>query len=57
MAQEKNAWQYDSLGKSDATKPDAQRVYEVLQKMLDRWNAHDIEGLWRLAGSHLDCWS
>jgi len=44
MAQEKNAWQYDSLGKSDATKPDAQRVYEVLLKMLDRWNAHDIEG-------------
>ena len=45
MAEEKNGWQYDSLGsKSDATKPDAQRVYEVLLKMLDRWNAHDIEG-------------
>jgi hypothetical protein len=25
-------------------KPDAQQVYEVLLKMLDRWNAHDIEG-------------
>ena len=45
MAQEKNGWQYDSLGsKSDATKPDAQRVYEVMLNMLDRWNAHDIEG-------------
>jgi len=45
VAQEKNGWQYDSLGsKSDATKPDAQRVYEILLKMLDRWNAHDIEG-------------
>ena len=45
MAQQKNGWQYDSLGsESDATKPDAQRVYEVLLKMLDRWNAHDIEG-------------
>src|ERR1700675_4375755 len=32
------------LSKSDATKPDAQRVYEVLLKMLDRWNAHDFEG-------------
>ena len=45
MAQEKTGWQYDSLGsKSDAAKPDAQRVYEVLIKMLDRWNAHDIDG-------------
>ena len=45
MAQEKNGWQFDSLGsKSDLTKPDAQQVYEVLLKMLDRWNAHDIEG-------------
>jgi hypothetical protein len=44
-AQEKNGWQYDSLGsKSDAAEPDAQRVYEILLKMLDRWNAHDVEG-------------
>jgi hypothetical protein len=44
-AQQKNRWQYDSLGsKSDATEPDAQRVYEIVLKMLDRWNAHDIEG-------------
>jgi len=45
MAQEKSGWQYDSLGsKSDASQPDAQLVYEVLLKMLDCWNAHDIEG-------------
>ena len=45
MAQEQNGWQFDSLGsKSDSTRSDAQRVYEVLLKMLDRWNAHDIDG-------------
>jgi hypothetical protein len=45
MAQEQNGWQFDSFGsESDSTRPDAQRVYEVLLKMLDRWNAHDIEG-------------
>jgi hypothetical protein len=44
-AQGQNGWQFDSLGaKSGATKSDAQQVYEVLLKMLDRWNAHDIEG-------------
>ncbi len=45
MAQEQNGWQVDSLGsESDSTRPDVQRVYEVVVKMLDRWNAHDIEG-------------
>src|SRR4249920_95319 len=45
MAQEKDGWQFDSLhGDLSASKPDAQQVYEVLLKMLDRWNAHDIEG-------------
>ena len=44
-AQEKNGWQFDSLGTNPAVpKPDAQQIYEVLLKMLDRWNAHDIEG-------------
>jgi uncharacterized protein (TIGR02246 family) len=44
-AQEQNGWQLDSLrGNSSVSKPDAQQVYEVLLKMLDRWNAHDIEG-------------
>ena len=45
MAQEKNGWHYDFLGsKSDSTEPDAHRVYEILLKMLDRWNARDFEG-------------
>jgi hypothetical protein len=45
MAQEQNGWQFDSLrGNSSVSKPDSQQVYEVLLKMLDRWNAHDIEG-------------
>jgi hypothetical protein len=44
-AQEQNGWQYDSLRVNlSPSKPDAQRIYEVLLKMLDRWNAHDIEG-------------
>jgi hypothetical protein len=45
MAQEQHGWQLDSLrANSNVSKPDAQQVYEVLLKMLDRWNAHDIEG-------------
>jgi hypothetical protein len=44
-AQEQNGWQFDSLrGNSSVSKPDAQQVYEVLLKMLDCCNAHDIEG-------------
>jgi ketosteroid isomerase-like protein len=44
-AQEQNGWLFDSLrGNSSVSKPDAQQVYEVLLKMLDCWNAHDIEG-------------
>ena len=30
--------------KFNVVKPDAQQVYEVLLKMLDRWNAHDVDG-------------
>jgi hypothetical protein len=45
IGQEKNGWQVDSLGASSSVaKTEAQQVYEVLLKMLDRWNAHDIEG-------------
>jgi uncharacterized protein (TIGR02246 family) len=45
MAQEQNGWQFDSLrADSNVSKPDAQQVYEVLLKMLDRWNTHDVEG-------------
>ncbi len=44
-AQEQTAWQFDSLrANASISKSDAQQVYEVLLKMLDRWNAHDIEG-------------
>jgi uncharacterized protein (TIGR02246 family) len=36
---------FDSLGLNTTTpESDAQQVYDVLLKMLDRWNAHDIEG-------------
>jgi uncharacterized protein (TIGR02246 family) len=45
IGQERNVWQFDSLqANSSVAKPDAQQVYDVLLKMLDRWNAHDIEG-------------
>ena len=45
FAQEQIGWQFDSLrADSSVTKPDIQQVYEILLKMLDRWNAHDIEG-------------
>ena len=45
MAQEQNGWQFDSLrADSSVSKTDAQQIYEALLKMLDRWNAHDIEG-------------
>ena len=43
MAQ--GGWQFDSLTSSPAAPTsDSQQVYEVLLKMLDRWNAHDIDG-------------
>jgi hypothetical protein len=45
IAQEKSGWQIDSWDANPtASKPDAQQIYGVLLKMLDRWNAHDIEG-------------
>jgi uncharacterized protein (TIGR02246 family) len=55
MAQDQRGWLFDSLGPNPgAAKPDAQQVYEVLLKMLERWNAHDIEGhldvYWRSHG-------
>jgi hypothetical protein len=38
-------WRFDSLGgNSSLSKTDDQQIYEVLLKMLDRWNAHDIDG-------------
>jgi uncharacterized protein (TIGR02246 family) len=45
IAQVGNGWQFDSLGLNTTSREsDAQQVYDVLLKMLDRWNAHDIEG-------------
>src|ERR1700748_3025249 len=45
MAQEYQGWQFDSLHvHSSVLKSDSQQIYEVLLKMLDRWNAHDIAG-------------
>src|SRR5580698_4047736 len=34
-----------SISSRPVAKTDTQLVYEVLLKMLDRWNAHDIDGL------------
>jgi beta-aspartyl-peptidase (threonine type) len=45
VAQGQSGWQFDSLAASSSvSKSDAQQIYEVLLKMLDRWNAHDMEG-------------
>src|ERR1700744_5262632 len=45
MAQDEEGWVFDSLGSIPGTvKSDGQQVYEVLLKMVDRWNAHDVEG-------------
>ena len=45
MAEDQEGWLFDSLASiPGAAKSDGQQVYEVLLKMLDRWNAHDIEG-------------
>ena len=44
-AQQHKGWQSDSLpANSSASVVDTQQVYGILLKMLDRWNAHDIEG-------------
>ena len=44
-AQEMNGWQSESLRwNANVPEPDAQQIDEVLLKMLDRWNAHDLEG-------------
>jgi uncharacterized protein (TIGR02246 family) len=54
-AQERTAWQFDSLGaNSTVSKTESQKVYEVLLKMLDRWNTHDIEGYMEVYSKSLD---
>ena len=45
IAQEYKGWQLDSLpANSSVSKAETQQIYDILLKMLDRWNAHDIEG-------------
>jgi uncharacterized protein (TIGR02246 family) len=45
MAQDRKGWQSDSLpANSSASVADTQQVYGILLKMLERWNAHDVEG-------------
>jgi hypothetical protein len=45
IAQEKNGWQVDPPASAPtATESETQKVNDVLLKMLDRWNAHDIDG-------------
>jgi hypothetical protein len=45
MAALQGGWQFDSLTSTvPSTASDGQQVYEVLLNMLDRWNAHDIDG-------------
>ena len=45
IAEEHKGWQLDSLpAKSSASVADTQQVYGILLKMLERWNAHDIDG-------------
>ena len=45
MAQKQHGWHFDSLrANSSVSTPDVQQAYDVLLDMLNRWNAHDIEG-------------
>jgi hypothetical protein len=45
MAEVQGGWLFDSLTATPAPpESDGQQIYKVLLKMLDRWNAHDLEG-------------
>ncbi len=45
VAEVQGGWQFDSLTSAQSpSTSDGQQIYQVLLKMLDRWNAHDIEG-------------
>jgi L-asparaginase / beta-aspartyl-peptidase len=45
VANEEGGWLFDSLTPTPGgPKSDGEQIYEVLLKMLDRWNAHDVEG-------------
>jgi ketosteroid isomerase-like protein len=44
LAEEPGEWLFDSLANvRGAAKSEGQQVYEVLIKMFDHWNAHDVE--------------
>jgi ketosteroid isomerase-like protein len=52
IAQERGGWQFDSFrANAIGSKSNVQQIYGVLLKMLDRWNAHDLEtymeGYWK----------
>jgi hypothetical protein len=43
--QENSGWQFDSMSAQSSTaESDSEAIYKVLLRMLDRWNAHDLEG-------------
>jgi ketosteroid isomerase-like protein len=45
MAEDQEGWVFDSLDSiPGAAKSEGQQVYEVMLKMVDRWNAHDVDG-------------
>jgi L-asparaginase / beta-aspartyl-peptidase len=45
VADGEGGWLFDSLTPPPGgPKSDGEQIYEVLLKMLDRWNAHDVEG-------------
>jgi hypothetical protein len=45
LAEDQDGWVFDSLNSiPGADKSDALQVYEVLLRMVDRWNAHDVDG-------------
>jgi hypothetical protein len=45
MGQEQSGWQFDSLSAdSKLSESDARQVYDLLLKMLDRCNSHDMDG-------------
>jgi ketosteroid isomerase-like protein len=45
MAEDQEGWVFDSLDSiPGAAKSEGQQVYDVMLKMVDRWNAHDVDG-------------
>src|ERR1700738_15655 len=45
VSQENGGWQFDSMSAQPSTaESDSEAIYKVLLRMLDRWNAHDLEG-------------